>query len=99
MNISCNWPIRITAGSRYSTGLSLSRDMQSGETKAVVVNLRFAPKIRFAPDSPLEESGFELPVPLAKESVSPAERVVPQRRKGQSRRNRQLVDLGQPDFR
>ena len=30
------------------------------------------PKIRFALDSPLEESRFEPPVPLANEAVSPA---------------------------
>ena len=28
--------------------------------------MAFLPEIRFAPDSPLEEAGFEPPVPLAK---------------------------------
>ena len=49
---------------RLGEGLRRSGNLDPGLRRP---SMGFAPKIKFAPDSPLEGSGFELPVPLATE--------------------------------
>jgi len=49
----------------YSRLIGANEEGTLGQLKAIRAEIKWdsPPKIRFAPDSPLEEDGFELPVP------------------------------------